>query len=1119
VNALVADTKEEWLGAIFEIRDNETLRASLAASGYDTALKRLHPANYVGKLFTALRQVDLLSPWPVDTFLQIIIPHYSPRTDYLLRAIKSALESTGPSREVLVVSSSQIDPRGQLDLFKENVRCIYSKERLSFSEANNLGIRNCDARTTHFLLLNDDTILGKDCLGEMMSVMSKGGDSFLLNPYSNCDKSWLHNDKLWISGSTQVNKDLHPNMTIEEFSEEELGKLQAGFNSDRLDRSGDLIETTFCAFYCTMIPKGVVDRVGFLNTLFKNGGEDLDYCERAKRMGFGSYWVTTAECFHFGGKTRKVAESEDFGKHHEEDRVNNLLVRKRWPKGKKRIGIWTGPAFECWELNSYRTSGIGGSETSAGRLAQIAAEQGHSVYMYGAHERNEQYGVQLVPWNEFIPEEEYFDLFIASRNLNCIDDRLKAKNILVWVHDVWLLSGQYISDYHRQRVTKFICLSPWHVDFFSEYHKVDKSQITIIPNGINVELFGMRNIWEEAISKKVYGKMIFSSSPDRGLANLLYLLPFVKDHVPELNLNIFYGFLNWEAAARSRNNSLELQKIDELKREIEKNKDWVTLHGRINQSDLVKHWNECYLWGYFDTFSETFCCLPKTKISLSDGKYKFIEDITIGENVITHKGNNNVTQIMQRDISEDVYKIKVKALKDPLKITGEHPVLVLNAKEIKCVRTQGYCKHDKKVCTHYEYKDKKDRSIIHTVTKHCSKLGLNFKPTWVPVKDITRGDLLCIPINKNKNKPPRFYDILLENIFDYRQDIDLDHHALSQIYDFIIDEDFLEFCGWYMAEGSFDGKSSIVFSLNLNEIDEAIFIKNLLTKLGLYYKEIKKENEHTNKIVVHSIMLGKFFSSFGRISNDRQIPKWIKDLDIYYLKYFLRGLLHGDGCQIRNTFRVEVASTNLIYDLFEVLLKFDCISFLANSKKKHPIRSKDENGNVKILHSTDKFLPAYMIGCSLTQNKELFEFMGYTVDPKGEKILILKDENYAYLPISKIEKFSYTGTVYNLEVDNDNSYVANNVIVHNCITAKESQLSATPMLTSNVGALQTTVGEYGIRVEGHPYSRESRQTFIDEAVKLFKNKDYWLEWSKKSFEGSKGIDWKSTWDNYWSNWV
>jgi GT2 family glycosyltransferase len=604
VNALIADTKEEWLGAIFELRDNETLRVNLAASGYDTALKRLHPANYVGKLFTALRQIDLLNPWPVDTFLQIIIPHYSPRTDYLTRTVKSALESTGPSRDILVVSSSQIDPRGQLDLFKENVRCIHSKERFSFSEANNLGIRNCDVRTTHFLLLNDDTILGKDCLGEMMGVMSKGGDSFLLNPYSNCDKSWLHNDRLSVIGS---GKDLHPNMTLEEFSEEELENLKGGFNSDRLGRSGDLIGTSFCAFYCTMIPKGVIDRVGFLNTLFKNGGEDLDYCERAKRMGFGSYWVSSAMCFHFGGKTRKVAESENFGKHHEEDRANNLLARKRWPKGKKRIGIWTGPGWEHWNLNNYRElgTGVGGSEYVEGCMSEYAAAEGHHVTLYGCvSEPIHQYGVDLVPWDQFKPEEEYFDLFIASRNVNCIDTRLRAKRKLLHVHDIFMLSGKTVSEYHIREVDKFICLSPWHKDFVKDYHSLPDNKIDIIPNGITYEWFSDLNL-ERKLEEVEWGRLHWSSSPDRGLDNVLYLLPWILEKCPEVKLHVFYGFYNWLSAVKSRNNKWEMENIEKLQKQIEDMKEHVIFHDRVNQVQLSKEWRKAWMLFYPSSFTET----------------------------------------------------------------------------------------------------------------------------------------------------------------------------------------------------------------------------------------------------------------------------------------------------------------------------------------------------------------------------------------------------------------------------------------------------------------------------------------------------------------------------------
>ena len=42
------------------------------------------------------------------------------------------------------------------------------------------------------------------------------------------------------------------------------------------------------------------------------------------------------------------------------------------------------------------------------------------------------------------------------------------------------------------------------------------------------------------------------------------------------------------------------------------------------------------------------------------------------------------------------------------------------------------------------------------------------------------------------------------------------------------------------------------------------------------------------------------------------------------------------------------------------------------------------------------------------------------------------DEDYIYLPIRKIEIRDYKGDVFNLEVESDNSYVAEFACVHNC---------------------------------------------------------------------------------------
>ena len=821
-HVLIADTKEQWLEAIFKLRDDVELRERLAINGCSQNLQ-LHPSNQVTNLFAELSYHNMfLTGWPQDTFVQIIIPHYAPRLDYLELTVKAAIESWGPARDILIVSSSSVDPRHlKFQSTKDTqVRFIYENEKKTFSQANNIGIQNAHPQTTHFLLLNDDTILAHRALGSMVRLLSKT-DDFILNPWSNCDKGWLHNDIL-----TLDNKDLHPNMRIEDFTSEELTKLA---NMDGSDHTG-VQNAPFCAFYCTMLPKKIIDTVGTLNTIFKNGGEDLDYCERAKRYGFNTHWTKEAFCFHFGGKTRAVSENENFQQHHKEDAENNLRAKKRWQIGKKRIAIWTGPAWETWDIDSYKTTGIGGSETCAARLAQTAAAEGHSVTMYGAHEFKEQYGVQLMPWDWFRPEEEYFDLFIASRTLNCIDQRLKAKKVLVWIHDIWLMSGKEISEYHRSRVDKFVCLSPWHTDFVSNHHQLPKDKITIIPNGINVELFETPNL-----DTKKYGKLIYSSSPDRGLDNLIYMLIFAKDRVPELHLDVYYGFHNYESAVKSRNNTEEVRKFNELKEIIERHSNFVNMHGRVSQIELAKKWAEAYAWVQPTVFTETFCCLPNTKISMSDGTYKQIIDIKENDEVKTHAGIGKVLKTMSHKVNEDIYKIKIKNLKDPLEITGEHPVCTLKFDTTSVFRQ------------------------------------------WIKAKDLKKGDFVCVMENK-------------------------------------------------------------------------------------------------------------------------------------------------------------------------------------------------------------------------------------------------LDDN-VHLPITKISQSNFEGTVYNFEVEGDNSYVANGIVVHNCITAKEAQLSATPIVCSNIAALQTTVGEYGHIIHQHPYSYEGRLECIEQIVKLHKDKDYWLEMSQRSLRGAKNISWDDRWKDYWSKWL
>lgn len=585
INCLGAYTIQDFLDRIRELSQNPGFRSTLGENGYKTACSFLHPRDYHRRFLSQIERPD---------FVSIIIPHYSDSDEYLNLAVNSALEAQGPEREVIVVSSSRNKPQR----LHPKARLIYSDKRLSFSQANNLGIISALEKTSHFLLLNDDTIMSHQALDFMLLAM-RGNTGFILNPYSNCDQGWLHRDSIIING-----KSLHPGMSLNQFSAEDLQAIQ----KTTLSVDAALIPAPFCAMYSTLIPKPVMEKVGLLSEGYSNGGEDADYSYRAHKFGIQTYWTKAAFVFHFGGKTRKFSQDNNPLAHEEEDRANNQALHRRWGRGlKKRLAIWTGPAWENWDLNSPYTQGIGGSETCAIRLAEAASRQGWAVTMIGQHPTAQvAENVELVHFNDFKPQEFYFDVYLASRNCFGISPEVRARKKFVWIHDIWMLSGQTVSDYYRKEIDRFVCLSPWHLNFVAHHHQLPHDKLTIIPNGVDTSIFPDTNIEE-----KIYGRMQYSSSPDRGLDNLIYCLPFIRDKVPEIELDVYYGFQTWKSMIEKSGDAEGRKRIEYLQELIKKVEDSVHFHDRINQKQLAEKWQKAYVWGYPTMFTETYCITAK----------------------------------------------------------------------------------------------------------------------------------------------------------------------------------------------------------------------------------------------------------------------------------------------------------------------------------------------------------------------------------------------------------------------------------------------------------------------------------------------------------------------------
>ena len=570
---LIADTPEEWREALTKLRDSPELRQSLSQ-------KALVAARDYSMDAVASKWLDALSD--LDS-VDIVIPTYSN-----LRGLRLCLDSiqkcTTMLHNIIVVNNGQNEEMHQWLDGRADI--MYQKTgKMTFAQAVNAGIKRGKAK--YVCILNDDLVVAKGWLEELVNACPAGVGA--VGPLSNCDKGWLHNLNLNIGGV-----DLLPGMNTFEQIEPIAGQIHE-FQSPYQD----MPERDWVAFYCTLIPREVLNKVGILNEEYTNSGEDVDLCRRIKKHGYKIVQNYKSFVFHFGAVSRKFLEKEDPGSYHAADTQTNKHLRTLWDK--PSVMIYSGPAWERWDWNNLQ-KGIGGSEVWQIHLSRELDNLGYQVTVFadcptsGAIDNGTIKWLHYSEYDKWV-NEHWVDYAILSRTTDPLRQPLRAGKIFVQIHDVWMLSDK--TQLFLDRVNKFCALSNWHIDFASDYHKIPKDKMALTANGIDFSRFD--NITVERNPHR----LMWSSSLDRGVENVLYLWPFIRTQVPDAELHVFYGTLNWRASAKQKNDLEALKKIDQIEKDLQQ--PGITYHGSVSQERLAIEFKRSAVWFYPGWFSETFC--------------------------------------------------------------------------------------------------------------------------------------------------------------------------------------------------------------------------------------------------------------------------------------------------------------------------------------------------------------------------------------------------------------------------------------------------------------------------------------------------------------------------------
>lgn len=248
------------------------------------------------------------------------------------------------------------------------------------------------------------------------------------------------------------------------------------------------------------------------------------------------------------------------------------------------LAIHTGQGWMKWAPQDIDTKGLGGSETAAIRLADELSALGWVVTVYGDVEQGCHGNVVYRSWETFDPLTPR-DVLISSRLPELFDRPVNARVKCLWMHDVDC--GDRLTPARAKRIDKVLVLSSWHFDHVCRaYPFLDKFQMVQTRNGLD-----MRSFSQNGSAPKRKKRVVYTSSPDRGLDLLLELWPQVRKRVRGATLEFAYAPVYFEIAEKDPVVGAHAARIAELSRQ-----PGVKSLGSLSQPDVAHLLQSSLVW-------------------------------------------------------------------------------------------------------------------------------------------------------------------------------------------------------------------------------------------------------------------------------------------------------------------------------------------------------------------------------------------------------------------------------------------------------------------------------------------------------------------------------------------
>ena len=480
----------------------------------------------------------------------------------------------------------------------------------------------------------------------------------------------------------------------------------------------------------------------------------------------------------------------------------------------------------------------------------------------------------------------------------------------------------------------------------------------------------------------------------------------------------------------------------------------------IHEKHMPRLYNACHAFSMIsrgEGFGLPYCFIKNTNIKTNSG-YKYIQDIKLGDKVLTKNGRvKSVTEVHKNIVDCEFSTIRTK-LNGRVDVTSNHAFLAVKKPNVT------------------EYK-RKGVSL-------CDYLSLT-KPKWIRAEKLSEGDFLIYPIRKSwpKTKPylldittfahqdreietvisptdgieksyNRFSNGKFSNtqiakmagvskrqVEHYKHDGKVSKMIKQKIEDtlsiiliedqksctfrnIVFNKDLAKLFGYYCAEGNLLSKGNgVELHFHSNEIQYHEEVVMLMKKCFGVEPKVTKKGTRASIRTCNSLIADFMKFHCGNHAAHKKIPSIVLQSSKEIIISFLNGYINGDGhsSYTNNTLSISTASQELALAYRSLMMDMGEVCSLKQDNRK-------------------------IYNCTIFGNPVVTDFEKDLRHKKDNKRWhVWSDLKYIYIPISNISRFYKKEEVFNFDVDLDHSYIAEIFIAHNC----EASACGLPIIASN----------------------------------------------------------------------